>query len=459
MHLDAAITLVDEAMARGREKYDIPVVSYGLMYAGDLVHTGSFAGEGHQPATPRSTFRIASMTKSFTATTILILRERGLLRLDDRLDSWLPWTEGLADFGPPIRLRHLLTMNAGFPTDDPWGDRQEPLPLNEFDALVADGLSFCRPPGTGFEYSNLSYALLGRVISAVTGRDYRDVVQTEVLAPLGMTSSVYDVTEVRDRMQGYRAIDAGLVPQEETGPGAFSPMGGLWSNVEDLSRWVAGFETAWWTDEDHPLDRWSRREMQQSQITVRREGDVMWSYGFGLYITDGPHGRFVHHSGGYPGYGSHMRWHPDTRWAVIGLGNRTYSPMAPIVAGIMDDLVADSADDARAARADAEMWPVTRAAMVIAESLLERWDDAVLDSIAAMNIDLDRPRDERRAEWQRIAAECGPFVQRSVESRSPAHARWRMEGAGGDVWLEILLTPERSPKVQTLSLTRVDPSS
>ena len=98
---------------------------------------------------------IASMTKSVTALAVLLLRDRGALRLDDRLDEHLPWASSLraAADGHPIELRDLLTMTAGLPTDDPWGDRQEDLPLADFDALVA-GLSFAAVPRTAWEYSN-----------------------------------------------------------------------------------------------------------------------------------------------------------------------------------------------------------------------------------------------------------------------------------------------------------------
>ena len=68
-----------------------------------------------------------------------------------------------------MSIRHLLTMTAGFPTDDPWGDRQQGLPLEEFARFLAGGVSFNWAPGTRFEYSNLGYAILGRVITAVTG--------------------------------------------------------------------------------------------------------------------------------------------------------------------------------------------------------------------------------------------------------------------------------------------------
>ena len=110
------------------------------------------------------------MTKSFTAAAVLLLRDEGRLRLDDPVADHLPVARALAADGmPPVTIRDLLTMGGGLATDDPWGDRQESLPLDEFDDLVSGGFSVCWPPRTMFEYSNTGYALLGRVIAVCGG--------------------------------------------------------------------------------------------------------------------------------------------------------------------------------------------------------------------------------------------------------------------------------------------------
>src|SRR5437763_12356892 len=108
------------------------------------------------------------MTKSFTAAAILALRDDGALKLDEPAVSYVPELAGVppasAD-SPPVTIRNLLTMTAGFPTDDPWGDRQQGLPLGRFRALLADGgVRLAWAPATRFEYSNLGYAVLGLVI-------------------------------------------------------------------------------------------------------------------------------------------------------------------------------------------------------------------------------------------------------------------------------------------------------
>src|SRR5262249_42349807 len=135
--------------------------------------------------------------------------------------------------------------------------------------------------------------------------------------------------------------------------GAFAPMGGIFSCVRDLTRWVAGFAAAFppgGDDETHPVRRSSRREMQLPQVLTgwaiapSFPGDGASSppatYGFGLFVDEHPSlGRIVSHSGGYPGFGSNMTWHPATGTGVIALGNSTYAAMAPLAARLLEAVV------------------------------------------------------------------------------------------------------------------------
>src|SRR5215468_14682 len=106
------------------------------------------------------------MTKSFTAAAVFLLRDEGALRLDDLSEASVPELAGLCSLAgsASVTIRQLLTMTAGFPTDDPWGDRLQGQPLAEFAEFLAGGVSLAWVPGTRFEYSNLGYAILGRVI-------------------------------------------------------------------------------------------------------------------------------------------------------------------------------------------------------------------------------------------------------------------------------------------------------
>jgi CubicO group peptidase (beta-lactamase class C family) len=451
----------------------LPGIVVGIIKDGALVKLISVGelrlGSGAAP-TAESIFRIASMTKSFTAAAILLLRDRGALALDDPIARYLPWTASIGAPGAaaPIAIRDLLTMNAGFPTDDPWGDRQESTPIAQFDALVARGLSFTHAPRTGFTYSNLGYALLGRIVSVASGIEYRDFVARELLEPLGMNSTCFDsaVVDEARRAHGYAQFDARLVPEPQVGPGAFSPMGGLHSSIDDLALWVRGFASVWTAAAaSHPLSAASRREMQEGRTFVDTESvpatdsaaakTVTRMYGYGLGIDiDSQLGTFVHHSGGYPGFGSHMRWHPASGWAIIALSNRTYAPARPLAAAILADAVGEFPGATDVA---SQLWPATRTAMDVVEGLTAAWDDPLADAHFAENIDLDRPRPERRAAVAQVAAQIGAFTRLDDgwQSDSAADVRWRVRGERGDAEFTILLTPESPPRIQRFDVTTI----
>lgn len=467
------VASLDQRFSGYKLDKNIPGIAYGLIKDGDLIYSNGFGetviDSGVSP-NQESVFRIASMTKSCTAMAILLLRDRGLLRLDDDITRYLPWTGriGIPEFGHPITIRDLLTMNAGLPTDDPWGDRQESLEISSFDDLVSQGLSFTRAPRMGFEYSNLGYALLGRIITVTSGADYLDFVANEIHTPLGMSSTTFNQSDVAPTqfVQGYAEFASGFVPEPLTSPGAFSPMGGLLSSVADLAKWVSGFQSAWNESSQHPLQKWSRREMQEPQRHARTSAShddhankiksITTSYAFGLMVDDDSIlGRFVSHSGGYPGFGSHMRWHPASGWAIVALGNRTYAPMMPTVTEAMNIIIRDHFDAGSAA--ELKLWPETVKAMSVIEELLATGNQSIADEWFAVNMDLDQPRSQRMAALAGVVGNesKNSRVSESLTSNTPAHVKWQMTGSSGLIDIEILLTPTKPPKIQTLKVAKV----
>jgi CubicO group peptidase (beta-lactamase class C family) len=486
-----------------------PAVPRGLPPAaataagGSLAHAGG-VGEswlGGPPPGADTVFRIASMTKSFTASAVLALRDSGVIRLDDPVTDFVPELRGqpgvTAD-SPAISLRHLLTMTAGFPTDDPWGDRQQGTPLPDFAAILARGVRPAWAPGTRFEYSNLGYAVLGRVIAAVAQADYADFVRDRILGPLALTRTGFEAAEFDPAglARGYARGPGGWAELTPDRYGAFAPMGGVFSCVRDLARWVDGFAAAFppggqRSSDAHPLAPATRREMQQPAVTLpeahpRFPGNPaagsQYGYGFGLFTEEtSAWGRLVYHSGGYPGFGSHMRWQPETGLGVVVLANSTYAGASVLAARLMEEVLkAAAAEDgpitggtpageralggARAvvrgpAPAPGGPWPETLSAQRVVSGLLTQWDDEVAEQLFADNVALDQPLDRRRERigrmWERLgpprpAAQAPP---RPAEFDSPAHCRWWLHGEHGDTQVEILLTPENPPRVQSLTVT------
>jgi len=446
---------------------------------GELVHAAGFGERyaGGPVPDDGTVFRIASMTKSFTAAAVLALRDDGALALDDPAAGYVPQLRGLrlptAD-SPRPSLRHLLTMTAGFPTDDPWGDRQQGLPLAEFADLLAGGVSFGWAPGTRFEYSNLGYALLGRVISAVTGAEYPEFVRDRLLTPLGLAQTGFDASEFDpERLaRGYRHTDDGWSELAPDPCGAFAPMGGIFSCVRDLTRWVSGFAGAFPAGEPgggpHPLPRATRREMQLPQVALvpppftPLPGEAGWaaaaSYGFGLFVEESPAwGRVVQHSGGYPGFGSHMCWHPATGLGVVVLANSTYAAAHTLGERMLDAVLrhAGPGGGREPALAPAGPWPETLAAQREVSRLLRAWDDAHADRLFSENVAMDSPYPERRKKIDLVRQRIGEFADdpgRPPESDTPAHRRWWLRGERGVVQASIQLTPESPPRVMSVTL-------
>lgn len=476
--LAAALSDLDARFAAARADGGIPGMAWGVVRDGRLVHAGGAGTVSRDdPATPTAdhVFRIASMTKSFTAATVLLLRDEGLLRLDDPVSAHVPdlaaWRPPTAD-SAPVTVRDLLTMSAGLATDDPWGDRQQGLGLEEFGRLLAAGPSFALPPGVAFEYSNLGFGILGRVVTAVAGREYREVVRERLLAPLGMDSTGFAEEEVAAGrlVHGYVRRGDGLVREGRDPYGALASMGGIFSTVRDLAVWVAGFLDAFPARDDpegpHPLRRSSRREMQQGhrpwgvEIAAHAPDEApratAGAYGLGLTVAPDPDlGTFVSHAGGYPGFGSHMAWHPATGLGVIGLGSLRYAPMRGLVDAALRALVEAGA----APRREVRPLPATERAAEAVGRLLGRWDDAEADALFAMNMDLDEPRGLRRAALEEAVRRAGPPLRpdpsRPATSASPAERTWWLRGERGWLRLSALLTPEPSPRLQRLAAEAV----
>lgn len=476
--LEDALARMDEVADRTFGGWKVPGLAYGVVHGGRLVHARGLGtlrvGEDARPD-ERSVFRIASMTKSFTAATVLTLRDAGLLALDDRIDRHVPELASLrypTVDSPPITIRHLLSMTAGFPTDDPWGDRQQGLDLDEFRRLLARGLSFAWAPGTRFEYSNTGYGILGRLITNVAGREYRDVVRERILAPLGMDSTGYleEEFEPTRLAKGYLWRGERYLDEPSDGYGALAAMGGLFSTVEDLSRWVGFLSGAFpprdEPDDGRPLGRASRREMQQPMVDAgtrltHLSPDALpdlerMGYGFGIFVLDDAQfGRIAGHSGGYPGFGSNMRWHLASGLGVIALANHRYAPAARLAKDLLAELLRSRAAPVRHVAPNA----ATAAARDALEALLADWDDDRAAELFAMNVDLDEPLAERKTFAEQLRKRHGRLTRDGSTppvSASPFHLEWWLDGSrGGRVKVEVLLSPELPPKVQTFSVTSV----
>ena len=471
--LAAALPEIDRLMTAFAERSRVPGIAWGVLIDGQLVHTGT-AGvretTGRSPVTVDTVFRIASMTKSFTALCILKLRDEGRLSLEDPAERYVPELSGLryptAD-SPKITIRHLLSHSEGFPEDNPWGDQQLAVTEAQFTAMMKGGIPFSNPPGVAYEYSNYGFAILGRVVSRVSGMPYEEYVTANILRPLGMTATTLEAGKVpADRLaHGYRWEDSQWKEEPPLPHGAFGAMGGMLTSTRDLGRYV-GFLMSAWPPRDGPdtgpVKRASLREMQQmtrvrpATVTGGTNGVPValnsLGYGYGLGVRQTCDIKsVVSHSGGLPGFGSQMRWLVDEGVGFIAMGNLTYTGWG----GVLDQATAAMAKTGALTRRMAEPSQALLTAKNDVTSLIQKWDDGLADRIAAVNLFLDQAKERRRQQIQALRSEvglCQPSGTFDVENA--LRGQWTMACERGTLRVAITLAPTMPPKVQYLSVTR-----
>lgn len=450
-----------------------PGVYFALFGPDGIEFEGGFGHQRLDGPTPSAgtAFRIASCTKSFTAASILILRDRGVLNLDSPITDFVPAFSARSSQSNPVipTIRMLMTMSGGLPTDDPWGDRQESISNDEFNEYLRDGVPFVSVPGSAFEYSNLGYALLGQVIEAVTGLGYIDFVTTEILVPLGLTSTGYDkkVLPAERIAYGYRRASLDWIELPFSSPGAFSAMAGLFTTAHDLARWASWLASALDANlpETGPLSAATRREMQQisRSIPFQSGRDLStataageYGYGFGLFVEKDPvWGHTVFHSGGYPGFSSHMRWNAPSGIGIVALENGRYSGAWKPATEALNLAVKYFGRRV----APPEPWPETLTLSAHAETLLRGWDDHVANDIFAENVALDIPYSERAIVITEVidlmggVDDCADDAPIEKSGDSPAHLVWRVPAKNGKIRCEIRLAPTNPPLIQTFNVS------
>lgn len=459
---------IDARTAAFRANHDLPSVVLAVGAGRELVHVSSAADPAEPTPAADTVFRIASMTKSFTAAAVLQLRDRGLLRLDDPVRLHVPELAGLVgptSDSPPITIRHLLSMAGGMASDDPWGDRLLDADASTMDALFDGGATFAAAPG-GFSYSNFGFAMLGRVVTNVAGLPCQDVITDQLLIPLGLTDTTWTAPPVGPVAPPYWRVDDALTLEPVLGDGGFAAMGGLWSTVTDLVRWCGWMLDAFppRDDPDDPiLARASRREMQQvanalpPRVTPT-DGAARVSaggYGFGLNVVVDSHlGPVVQHSGGLPGYGSHMAWLPQRGVAAVALANSRYAPARELTREILDLLVQANAAPLRPVPASAAL--ATAAAALVA--LLNDWSDEVAATVFSFNVGLDEALSRRRRIAVERRSDHGPLVIRTVTALNLAEADIQVvDDRGTPMTLALMLSPEPTTTVQWYELSASQP--
>jgi D-alanyl-D-alanine carboxypeptidase len=320
----AAADPTDDFVRREMQKQRIPGLALAVIKNGVVIKAAGYGVADRKtaaPVTPDTVFKIASVSKQFMATGIMVLVQDGRVSLADTIDRYIP---DVPAAWRSITVRQLLSHTGGLMREGPgW----TPSSTSDIEVIRSAYSAPLRSrPGTKWEYSNLGYTVLAEIMARVSGRAWPDFMTERVFRPAGMLSTrTTTVTEtVPNRAAGYRDNERLLDVEEWP---AVRPGGGFLSTITDLAKWDQVLDT------DRILTEASRREM--GTATTLGDGSSA-TYGFGWFVNRPAARRQVWHSGGLPGFKAQFHRYLDDGVTVIMLINLDDADDDSIAAGIAD---------------------------------------------------------------------------------------------------------------------------
>lgn len=289
--------------------------------------------EEKRKAAPKTNYRLASVTKQFTATAILILADQGKLSLDDALPKFFP---DFPAYGAPITVRHLLNHTSGLPD---YEDHLQPGSEPVLDAGVLEILKRQEhghfAPGAQFRYSNSGYALLALIVERVSGVPLPEFLRRNIFAPLGMRHTYLNLRTSRHdsrRAYGYSRRADGWERTDQSRTSYVLGDGGIYSSVEDLARWEAEIAkprlVRLETRQQSMSATAKARALGEDRDATQAEGEL--SYGYGFFVGTWRGEPVVWHGGSTRGFRTHILRIPGRRLTVILLTNRNEGDVAAL---------------------------------------------------------------------------------------------------------------------------------
>jgi CubicO group peptidase (beta-lactamase class C family) len=288
--------------------------------------------ERHVAAAPETDYRLASVSKQFTAMAVMLLVKDGKLRYDQPLRDFLPQ---LPQAAQAVTIRHLLNHTSGLVDYEDLipESRTKQLDDQEVLSLVASKDSLYFPPGTQYRYSNSGYVLLGIIVARVSGMSFPDFLRTQVFTPLGMSATVAHVEgsdTVAHRAYGYSPRGGGFVPSDQSVTSATLGDGGIYSNVDDITRWDQALYGTTLVD---------AATLELATTTPSLPAGATTEYGFGWFIDTYRGETRWRHTGETSGFRNAIQRYPARRLTIVILTNRSSGEPAAIAERIADRLL------------------------------------------------------------------------------------------------------------------------
>ncbi len=337
-----------------RLAHNVPGIAVGMVCGSDLAWFQGFGetelGSGKTPS-EHSIYRVASNTKTVTATALMILQESSMLSLDDPLLLYIPEftsAAGIAGDLEDVTLRRMTAHYSGLSTEHPTTDWDGPVfPTIETMLDRIDEVQMVISPDSAWKYSNMAYGFLGEVISRLSGRPYEQFVEKEILDRLGMLQTVFDLASVVGLHQviGYSQPAPGsetlrVAPYSELG--GMSAAGQMMTSVADLTKWLAHIMRSGDDSGVRLIGDQSRREMLHPAYL---DGD--WTVGqcVGWRATRSGDRVYHGHGGGIHGFGTQTMFHAPYQTGVIVLTNLWPNAISVSLAQTLLDAVIEDWDE------------------------------------------------------------------------------------------------------------------
>ncbi len=351
---NAKIRMWEDYIEDIRVAHRIPAIAAGIVCGSELAWFRGFGetelGSGTAPD-EHSIFRVASNTKTFTATALIMLQEASMLSLQDPLLLYIPEftsAAGIAGDLEDVTLQRMSTHHSGLTTEHPateWNEADFPDMGTMLDRI--DEVQMVIPPDSAWKYSNLAYGFLGEVVSRLSGQTYERFVDSELLMPLGMKDTTFDVSTVSDekRTVGYSQPspdrdELRIAPYSELN--GLSSAGQMMTNVADLTKWLAHIMRTTADSGVRLLSEITRREMLHPVYL-----DPDWTAGqcIGWRATRSGERVYHGHGGGIHGFGTQTMFHAPYQTAAIVLTNLWPNAVSASLAQTLLDAVIEDWDE------------------------------------------------------------------------------------------------------------------
>jgi CubicO group peptidase (beta-lactamase class C family) len=456
---------LDARIQAFKAEKNLPSVAYGLVVDGKIIYKYSIGITDYntnKQADDQSVYRIASMSKSFASVAILQLRDAGRLKLDNPVSMYIPEIKGqkYSNDSPEITIRHLLTHAAGFPEDNPWGDRQLDISEAKMLAMFKKGISFSNEPGIAYEYSNMGFAMLGYIIKKVSGQPYQTYIANNIWKPLGMNNTYWEYSKVPNSqlVKGYRYLKNEQIEQPLEHDGAYGIMGGMLTTIDDFAKYMsfhlATYEVG--SVSSKVLKKSSVKEIHQpwnfnsfdtkAMSYLGINCPTVSAYGYGIrWGKDCEQKITIGHTGGLPGFGSNWKVLPDYGIGIVTFANGTYAPTSAINGQLLDLIIEKTGIKPR-------KFPVSdilkqRQSQLLA--LLPSWQNAEKAGVFAENFFLDYFLEMLKTEAEPIFAKAGKVLKvNEIIAENALRGTFLVECENKNIEISFTLSPEKPALIQ-----------